>query len=142
MTVFWLNGLNLYIGLLDISFYLSTMTTVKKHFINGLTSYYLKKGRNWWVESAEGKKSFDSIEAMVEKHPVLLDIEAIRLSIERRAYSRSGDKSEVVLANLPEEKILEKKIKCYYCHGTGIAGALPCSNCDGTGTVRVTAKLF
>jgi len=78
------------------------MTTVKKHFINGLTAYYLKRGRNWWVESAGGKESFDSIEAMVQKHPLLLDIEAISLSVERRAFSRSGDKSEVVLAGLPE----------------------------------------
>ncbi len=117
------------------------MREVKKHVIDGLTAYYLKRGRNWWVESAAEKESFDSIEAMVEKHPVLLDIEAIRLSVERRAFSRTADKPEVVLASLPEENIIEKKVKCYYCNGTGLAGALPCSNCNGTGQVTVHAKL-
>jgi len=117
------------------------MKEVKKHVIDGLTTYYLKKGRNWWVESEANKESFNSIEEMVEKHPLLLDIEAIRSSVERRAFSRSGDKSEVVLASLPDEDIIEKKVKCYYCNGTGLAGALPCSNCTGTGQVTVHAKL-
>jgi RecJ-like exonuclease len=117
------------------------MTEVKKHFIDGLTAYYLKKGRNWWVESGENKESFDSIEAMVEKYPSFLDIEPIKLSVDRRAFSRTGDKPEVKLASLPKESIIEKKVECYYCNGTGIAGVLPCSNCNGTGSVNVTAKL-
>ena len=117
------------------------MSKVKKHIISGLTVYYLKKGRNWWVESSGGKDSFNSIEAMVEKHPVLLDIEAIKNSVDRRRLSREGDPTKVEPMPFTEEKLIESVSDCYYCNGSGIAGALPCSNCDGTGTVKVTAKL-
>ncbi len=78
---------------------------------------------------------------MVEKHPVLLDLEAISLSVERRVFSRNGDKKDVVPTSLPQEDIIEKKVKCYYCNGNGLAGGLPCSNCSGTGQVTVHAKL-
>ncbi len=117
------------------------MAIVKKHHVSDLTAYFLKKGRKWWVESEVNKECFNSIEEMVAKHPVLLEIEAIKNSVDRRRLSREGDPVKVELVPFTEEKLIESEIDCYYCNGSGIAGALPCSNCDGTGTVKVTAKL-
>jgi len=113
------------------------MDNVKKHSVEGLTAYYLKKGRNWWVET-EGKKiRFSSIEDMTDEFPQLLKVEALQASVTRRKIGH-GKPVEIIHA---ETAVLTKDVKCYYCSGSGIAGVLPCSNCDGSGKVTVTAEL-
>lgn len=116
------------------------MNGIKKHAIQGLTAYYLKKGRNWWVESAGGKAKFNSIEDMVAQYPILLDIEPIKNSVERREFSNKT-KDRVQLAEHTADHIEERITECYYCAGHGTAGVLPCPNCDGSGKIRVTAVL-
>ncbi len=113
------------------------MSTIKKHVIGGLTAYYLKQGRNWWVESEHGKERFKSIEEMVERYPVLMEVEAIKKSIDRRQFFTTEGKP----ASTPEDQLITSETKCYYCEGTGVAGALPCPNCNGEGLVRVSSRL-
>ena len=117
------------------------MPTVKKHSTHGLTAYYLKKGRNWWVETQGDKKCFKSIEDMVDAYLELLEIEAIKTTFERRKFSREFNVGKVEIASITEDKYIESETECYYCNGTGMAGGLPCSNCNGTGIVKVFAKL-
>ena len=78
------------------------MPTVKKHSIHGLTAYYLKKGRNWWVETEGDKKCFKSIEDMVDAYLELLEIEAIKTTFERRKLSREFNVGKVEIASITE----------------------------------------
>lgn len=113
------------------------MEKVVKHNYEGLTTYYTKKGRKWWVESQQGKRSFSSIEAMVKEYPALKSIPAIEHNLTRRAAEKADYEERVV--RKPSYEVVKKKVDCYYCEGTGKAYGLPCTNCDGQGFVELTA---
>lgn len=116
------------------------MTHPKTHHIGKLKAYYTKKGRTWWVEQGDERETFKSIEAMVEKYPDLLNVEAIKMSVERRALART----KVTPVTLQEAErspdILSKIVTCYYCSGNGEVAFMPCPNCGGSGKIQISTR--
>jgi len=116
------------------------MTQPKTHHVGSLTAYYTKKGRIWWVEKGDETETFKSIEEMVEKYPQLLEIEPIKMSVERRALARTKT-TPVTLAEAEKSAdILTKTVTCYYCSGNGVVAFMPCPNCGGTGKIYLTTR--
>ena len=113
---------------------------MKKHHIENLTAYYTKKGRLWWVEQSEKKETFKSIEDMVSKYPILLKVEDIAKSVERRALARNNDKEVVLNSDSSRIKIHTKTVDCYYCSGTGKVAFMPCPNCKGAGKIEISTR--
>ncbi len=116
------------------------MTQPKTHHIGALKAYYTKKGRIWWVEQGDECETFKSIEAMVEKYPDLLEVEAIKMSVERRAMARTKTKPVTLQEAERSPDILSKIVTCYYCSGTGEVAFMPCPNCGGVGKIQISTR--
>lgn len=112
------------------------MSKPKKHTHKGLIAYYTKKGRLWHVEAEEQTHSFKSIEAMTEAFAQLLEVEAIKKSVERRKASRPS-----VVTKTIEDHYDSKMVECYYCNGSGeVFENMQCPNCDSSGQFTVTTR--
>lgn len=116
------------------------MTQPKTHHIGALRAYYTKKGRKWWVEQGDERETFNSIEDMVTKYPDLLNVEAIKMSVERRALARTKTKPVTLQEIEKSPDILTKTVTCYYCSGNGEVAFMPCPNCGGTGKIHVSTR--
>lgn len=116
------------------------MTQPKTHHISGLTAYYTKKGRLWWVEKEGGQETFKSIEDMVEKYPDLLNVEPIKMSVERRALARTKVTPVTLQEAEKSPDILTKTVTCYYCSGNGEVAFMPCPNCGGSGKIHISTR--
>lgn len=78
---------------------------------------------------------------MVETFPDLLEVEAIKSSVERRALAKPPVQVQP-LAN-DDGDVLSKMTKCYYCSGAGeVIVCIACPNCGGKGTIKVTTRGF
>lgn len=114
------------------------MAELKVHTINDKKAYYARFGRKWVVEISGKQEQFASIEAMVEKYPDLLKVNAIQLSIEKRKTARSEVLPPPVVR---KSEVHTKSVSCYYCSGSGeIVGAVPCPNCKGKGSYIVSTR--
>ncbi len=116
------------------------MTQPKTHHIGALTAYYTKKGRIWWVEQGDKRETFKSIEEMVEKYPLLLEVEPIKMSVERRAMARTKTTPVTLQEAENSADILTKTVTCYYCAGSGVVAFMPCTNCGGTGKIHLSTR--
>lgn len=112
---------------------------MKIHTFKNLSAYYTKQGRIWHVLEGDEAHQFKSCEAMVEKFPGLMNVEAIANTIERRAYQQTA---VVVEPDLEQDVMIQSKtVDCYYCSGSGeVFAGMPCPNCHGKGQVTVTTK--
>ena len=115
------------------------MREPKIHEHEGLRAYYLKKGRTWCVEKGDKTEKFKSVESMVERFPELLDVEPIKMTVERRELARGKDKP-VVNLDSGDDDIIKKVVTCYYCGGSGIVAYMPCPNCNGTGKITIDTR--
>ncbi len=119
---------------------MSEPVTLKKHHVGDLTAYYTRQGRLWWVEQGGAKETFTCIEDMVSKYPLLLEVEEIAKSVERRALSRDTTKEVTLNTNSTGPKVHTKVVECYYCNGSGEVAFMPCPNCGGVGKVEVSTR--
>lgn len=113
----------------------------KKHCIEGLTAYYSRQVQKWCVEVGDEKHCYDSIELMVGAYPRLKGILSIRSTLLRRKVERKEYEAPDQKKRKKEDVIIVVEEECYYCSGSGIAGYLPCDNCGGEGTVKLTNRL-
>ncbi len=114
------------------------MKTIKVHSHNGKRAYYARFGRKWIVEQDGIDEEFSSIESMVDKYPDLLDVIAIKLSVEKREAAR---KEQLPPPIVRYQEVHTKSVSCYYCTGSGeIVGGVPCPNCNGRGTYTVSTR--
>ena len=125
----------------------------KTHIYKQLEVHYSAMGRKWVVINKENKtnETFRGCLAMIETYPELLNLKPIEM-----AYNRSLDKIQIkkqLVVNKTIEPILVsssnvRKTKeantfiCYYCDGSGISAFVKCPNCNGKGSIKVTAKGF
>lgn len=117
------------------------MKPPKVHHHKKLKAYYTKRGRIWHVEAGTQTHQFKSIEAMVESFPGLLEVEAIKNSVERRALSKPP--VQIKRQSNENENTLSKTTECYYCSGVGeVIAGIACPNCGGKGTIKVTTRGF
>lgn len=116
------------------------MKQPKTHRVGTLTAYYTKKGRTWWVEQGDKREAFKSIEEMVDKYPKLLKAEPIKMSVERRAFSKTGITPVALHVAGKTDDFLTKIVTCYYCGGSGTVAFMPCPNCGGIGRITLTTR--
>lgn len=114
------------------------MKSRKVHFYNGKKAYYAKFGRKWVVEKDAKEEEFSSIEEMIKTYPELLNVNAIKLSFEKRQAAREEKLPPPIVRH---QEIHTKSVSCYYCSGSGeIVGGVPCPNCNGKGTYIVSTR--
>ena len=110
----------------------------KIHEVDNLIAYYNRDGRKWWVEEGENKSSFETVELMVAAYPNLEAVRSIRQNMIRREVERKEPAPPVKELVHSGKKKIEAIEECYYCSGSGMAGFMPCDNCDGKGSVKIS----
>ncbi|MFT6871406.1 MAG: hypothetical protein ACJAVN_000404 [Roseivirga sp.] len=114
------------------------MKSRKVHSYQGKKAYYARFGRRWIVEKDAKVEEFSNIEVMLETYPDLLNVNAIKLSFEKRQAAREEILPPPIVRN---QEIHSKSVICYYCSGSGeIVGGVPCPNCNGKGNYIVSTR--